>query len=460
MYVVRIMAEIGAPLSREVEDLLYIRLERGTHAGFKTDFLLNRFDNEMCCVSCFGIAQMPTRITTCGHIACKSCLDYRLNLGTPVCPSDNRAFTAQQIQGDAGMARRIGELGVSCPLQARGCRWEGKLKLCYTHLLSCECGPSVISRVSCECCGEELPSGLVLQHKASCPAVLIQCPNQCEVGCIQRSIVSQHLKECPKSVVPCPLQNMGCDFKCLRRGMDSHMAEQVIRHTTLIAIGLSSMMKTNESNMPNNVDANLNERIVRLEERVTNRDNEISLLKAQCKVLADKMIGREHALIPTQPNPLPHSNVPYTYSPFCWVIDDIKGKRANSCEVVSPCVYSAPGGHCIMFKLVANGLGMGRGTHISMVIYQCQGAFDSKLNWPAKFKFTLTVLNQSQDKDHLQLIKQFKFSSPVRPPNATTPEQLVIPDYLLYRDILRASGELHYIREDKISIRILIQSCE
>ena len=454
------MAENAVPLSQDVEDLLYIRLERGGHAGYKTDFLLNRFDNEMCCVSCFGIAQMPTRITTCGHIACKSCLDYRLNFGTPVCPSDSRAFTAQQIQGDAGMARRIGEIEVSCPLQARGCRWEGKLKLCYTHLVSCEWGPSVVGRVRCEHCGEELPSGLVIQHKNSCPAVMIHCPNQCEVALIQRSFVSQHLKECSKSVVHCPLQNMGCDFRCLRSSMDSHMTEQVIQHTTLIAIGLSNMMKTNESNKPSNVDSNLNGRILRLEEIVTTRDKEISILKAQCKVLADKIIEREHVISPTQSNPFLNSSICYTYSPFCWLIDDIHVKRANSCELVSPCVYSAPGGHCVMFKLVANGFGMGRGTHISMITYQCQGAFDSKLNWPVKFKFTFTVLNQSEDKNHIQLIKHFKFSSPVRPPNATSLEQLVIPDYLLYRDILRASGELHYIREDKISIRILIQPCE
>ena len=445
------MAENDIPSPRDVGDLLYLRLERGGHAGYKTDLLVNRFDNEMCCVSCFGIALIPTRITTCGHIACKSCLDYRLDSGAPICPSDGRGFTAQQIQGDTAMARRIGEIGVSCPLLARGCKWEGKLKLSYTHLLSCEFSP----REGCEHCGEELPIWAVIRHKDSCRSVMISCPNQCEVGLIPRSFVSQHLKECHKSVVPCPLQDMGCGFQCMRGRLDSHMREQATQHTTLIAVGLSSIMKSIDSSKPSNAESNLNERLLRLEEIVGLRDKEIFLLKAQCKVLGDKIIERENAV-----SPILNSNVSYTYSPFCWLIEDIGVKRANSCEVVSPCVYSAPGGYCIKFKLVTDGLGMGRGTHMSMVANRCQGAFDSKLNWPVKLTLTFTVLNQSEDKEHIESVKHFKISSPTHAPNATSLEQLIIPDYLLYRDILTASGELGYIREDKISIRIRIQLCE
>ncbi|KAI6646155.1 TNF receptor-associated factor 4 [Oopsacas minuta] len=440
---------MATALSEEIEDLLYLKLDRVGYAGYKTEFLLNRFDNEMCCVSCLGLAQMPTRITTCNHIACKSCLDNILSSNLSICPADNREFTGKHIQGDANMAKRIGEIGVCCPLQGRGCVWEGKLKLCYTHLLSCTSRPT-ITKIRCEHCNEMFNSiELARQHKDMCPALKIPCPNQCESDVIARSLIPQHLKECPNSAIHCPLQNIGCDFMCMRSAIGQHMSNEIVRHTTLIGIALNSLMKNNETSNTG-YNTQVNERIARLEVMVAVRDKDISFLKTQYRVLSDKLIEYENTPIPD-----------YTYNPFCWVVNDIQTKRANNCEVMSPCVYSAPGGYALVFKLVINGLGMGRGTHLSVITYQCKGVFDSKLKWPVKFKFTFSVLNQSQDKDHIQFMKLFNFSSPVLASNTTSLEHLVIPDLVSYRDMMKASGELlHYILDDKISIRILIQSCE
>ena len=441
------MAAVGI-LPEEIEDLLYIKLERVGYAGYKPEFMLNRFDNEMCCVSCLGVAQVPTRIKTCNHIACKSCLDSILRSNVMTCPSDNREFTTKQIQGDASMAKRIGEIGVCCPLKGKGCSWEGKLKLCYTHLLSCEARPTT-PRVRCLHCNEMTDNTeLARQHTAVCPAMKIPCPNGCVSAAMERSLIPQHLTECPNSIVHCPLQNSGCGFSCQRAGLDLHMSTELVRHTSLLAVSLNCLMKTNEPTNTGN-STELNERITKLENMVISRDNEVSLLRTQHKIFSDRLIEYESSGLQD-----------YTYSPFCWVVGGIHAKRANSCEVMSPCVYSAPGGYGLTFKLVTSGLGMGRGTHLSMVAYQCKGAFDSKLKWPVKFKFTFSLLNQSQDMNHIQLVKPFIFSAPVLPPSTTSLEQLVIPDLVSYRDMITASGELHYIIDDKISIRILIQVCE
>ena len=48
----------------------------------------------------------------------------------------------------------------------------------------------------------------------------------------------------------------------------------------------------------------------------------------------------------------------------------------------------------------ANGVGSGKGTHLSLYVFLLKGEYDDQLQWPLNAKITVQLLNWSRNKGH------------------------------------------------------------
>ena len=183
------------------------------------------------------ICHLPSRqaflTTCCGHIFCKSCLDFAKKTttlrGCPVC-RDEEFISYTNKQAD----REIKGLYVMCPNKERGCEWQGVLSNVNDHLrnsdgcqfedVQCtnDCGKTlqrqymashvkaecVRRKVNCQYChtlGEH--QHIEGDHQEQCPKYPLSCPNKCDVGIISREDMEAHR-------IVCPFEEVECVAKC------------------------------------------------------------------------------------------------------------------------------------------------------------------------------------------------------------------------------------------------------
>ena len=98
-------------------------------------------------------------------------------------------------------------------------------------------------------------------------------------------------------------------------------------------------------------------------------------------------------------------------------LTNFKMKKANSETFISSSFYVGLEGYHMTIKIYPNGIGDGKGTHVSVYAQFLGGKYDHKLSWPFVGTVTCTLLNQLADKNHFtkklvepEDVKQFKTS--------------------------------------------------
>ena len=86
--------------------------------------------------------------------------------------------------------------------------------------------------------------------------------------------------------------------------------------------------------------------------------------------------------------------------PYDITFSNYQEEKARDDYIVSPPMYTHPGGYKFELSLYPNGWGVGRGTHVSVYVYSLKGDHDAELKFPVKFTITLQLLNQHRDQDH------------------------------------------------------------
>ena len=74
--------------------------------------------------------------------------------------------------------------------------------------------------------------------------------------------------------------------------------------------------------------------------------------------------------------------------------------------------YTHPGGYRCYIIVRPYGQCKGHGSHVSVWLCSVAGPFDGTLPWPANATFTLQLLNQHRDQDHVTLTKSFQWEKP------------------------------------------------
>ncbi|XP_065900596.1 uncharacterized protein [Dysidea avara] len=228
--------------------------------GYDYKFV-NTPPDRLVCNICYLPSRDPYLTTCCGHVFCKSCLDYvqsPVTVSKGVCPvcreKEFVAYINKQLD------REIRNLHVTCTNTERGCEWQGELNDIYNHLgnsdgcqfedvkCSNECGKMLqrqylTSHVETECAHRKVDCQychitgehqfIEGEHKEQCPKLPLSCPNKCEIGSVLREDMEAHRKECPLEMIQCEYHNVGCEERMMRKRKREHEEEKMEEHLSL-----------------------------------------------------------------------------------------------------------------------------------------------------------------------------------------------------------------------------------
>ena len=159
---------------------------------------------------------------------------------------------------DVALKTRILALDVMCPLNNKGCTWEGQLNQLEKHLGTLEC-----QHVDITCpynCGNVIRRGLLEKHKimycpkrpSTCPFCsmtfcyedkriinhcaerVTECPATCGETNIKLHRLKEHLYNCPNEPANCKYAYVGCNRKVLRQSLDAHYESSIEKHYRLL----------------------------------------------------------------------------------------------------------------------------------------------------------------------------------------------------------------------------------
>ena len=338
----------------------------------QTEFL-----EELQCAICLELVSDPVQ-TSCGHLFCGECIE-----GITHCPIDREIFTTTP---DHFNKRRVRNFKVKCHNKGRGCQWQGNLgdadkhinTNCDYQIVECDnegCDEEIERRhlahhmhnecsermYNCPFCAEEgTYCEVTTVHFTACEELPLNCPGGCGKQGLQRGNMAHHLfEDCPNELVPCRFAIAGCQQIVKRKDLQQHLKDKD-RHLDVV-----------------------------LSSHVT-----LSLL------FRDIVNDRKPKL------PLPFcawlQNTPSCYPRPPWVIkmEGFQKKKERNVQWYSAPVYSHFGGYKMCLKVCANGVGEGKGTHVSVQICMMRGAHDKNLKWPFEGTVEISLLNQLEDSEH------------------------------------------------------------
>ena len=128
----------------------------------------------------------------------------------------------------------------------------------------------------------------------------------------------------------------------------------------------------------------------------------------------------------------------------------------------SPSFYSHQQGYRLCLRVDSNGGGSGKGTHVSVFICIMRGQFDDSLQWPVMGAITIQLLNQIEDKNHVECINNLSVGvDPECNERVTGSISTRSPGWGFYEFIPHSSlgydaaKNTQYLQNDTLRIRIL-----
>ncbi len=87
---------------------------------------------------------------------------------------------------------------------------------------------------------------------------------------------------------------------------------------------------------------------------------------------------------------------------YIWRIENYAQSREEAINGVmtkkySPAFYTRPNGYKLCMRINLNGVDSGVGKNVALYVHMVQGDYDDTLDWPFTGKFTLSILDQSDD---------------------------------------------------------------
>ena len=376
--------------------------------GYEYVFVNSILDRLLCKI-CHLPSRDPYLSVCCGHLFCKSCLDYLRNTPTlsnacPICR--NEGFVTYP---NKAVDREIKSLYVYCTNKVMGCEWQGELNDINNHLgnsIGCqfekvkcfnECGKMIERRyltihdetecprrkVNCQYCNDTGEHQFIEgQHKEECPKLPLPCPNQCEVESVPREDMEAHRKECPLEMIQCEYYSVGCEVRMARKDQEKHKKENMEEH----------LMKTH-CKLTDNTN------------QLANTLQRISILEASMHLTMD-ILTRTTAI---------ESSLGWSTKLAAMAIMSTSGDQV--CPVIlkmsnynsmkrtevtwySDSFYTHDKGYKMCMKIYPAGHDIGKGTHLSCYLILMRGPHDDNLSWPLRDKFEIKLLNQISDYHH------------------------------------------------------------
>ena len=270
----------------------------------------------------------------------------------PLC----RTHIGDKYFKDTRSDREIKSLKVYCDNKEAGCDWTGEVRMIEKHLEECD-----YQKIECEDC-----EGTILKLSMN-THLLFECPMRdykctlCNKQDTYQSITVDHPKVCPNVVLECV--NTGCSQEVKRCEMPSHLEvcpKQVIE-CPFKAMGCSFTSKR--------------------EDLVGHVEKEVT---SHVQLVAQRVC---HPTLPPD-SVLKFTNVTLDTTPATVISSDG--------------FYSGRGGYKLRLDVCPN-----EPSHVAVFLNLMPGPNDDTLQFPMRGKFTITLLNQIEDRNHHERVLRF-----------------------------------------------------
>ncbi len=401
--------------------------------GYDYDFLETPPEDLQCSVCLFVLCD-PQLTSCCGHHFCKGCISRVIMRGKscPLCQAGE--FT---VMLDKNFQRKINELKIKCPKNANGCEWVGEVKRLDSHVnvrdgdcgyveVACEyrCGEEVRRRdmadhiesscsqrpYICKHCGHKASfAGITVVHFSACKKYPVRCPNDCGIESIPRDALRQHTDtECPLEAINCEFHFAGCCVCTPRKDMPKHTSENVQSHLSMVAQNFQLKLEDKDK------------KITTLESSLEEQKSKISALqlkvnqqKQQIQRLESKSTQPMSSVKSSSPVASRVTSIVYRLPPVDFVMLDFPALKASNKQWFSEPFYTGVKGYKMCLSAFANGIGVGRGNHVSLFANMMQGGFDDCLSWPFRGSVSVQLLIDDK-KEYYEANLLFSTRSPAR----------------------------------------------
>ena len=348
------------------------------------------------CPVSFAVLLEPYLTQCCGNHLSQEVYQRLQGQPCPVCKEENLTSVKDKFH-----MRRVLSLKVRCPHKAEGCEWEGVLGSLEQHLnTNSSAGECRYVDVDCPyACGERVQRRSLEEHKSQrcplrpftcqycnhkathqkvtkehwpvCEKYPLPCPNECGVKKIERKHHKGHLEQtCPVEVIQCNFSYAGCEAQLQRHLMSAHMKEGMEAHLSLLSLVVPTLQTIVEQQ---------GDQIKQQEDQMKQMENRIKQLE----------------------KPFPPVDI---------IMDDFEQHKKKADIWYSPPFYTHLGGYRMCLRVDANGVGRGKGTHVSVYVHLMRGEFDDLLKWP--FRGDVTMQLKKTDPPLYQLIRSFDNATP------------------------------------------------
>ena len=413
--------------------------------NYECDFLQTPDEGLMCQI-CYDVAAQPHITTCCKKLFCYTCLHRVKSSAHPHCPWCRQ--TSYGIQPSETDNAAIQSLPVYCTVRGSGCGWTGPLQdLARTHLSALD-GSCMFVTIPCpDGCGQQLPRGVLQDHKRTCPKrqfacphchqvgtfeytmavhsalctmYPMPCPNGCGVGNVERRQLDHHLDRCPLALVRCPVP--GCGEVMERSRLPRHGEEHTQRHLALLSSAVTTLLQEREQD-----------------------GRQASLQQQQMESVHDRMRQLEQR-VNDQHGP-----------PVDFIMSDYDRHRRDEDWWSSPAFKTHFRGYSMYLAVqVRSQPGQtprneNEEGHISMEIRVNDDASNDHLVWPQWCTVKIEVLNQLGDRGHHVHIARGEVRRPELPSSRCWAEEHFMPcselGYCPHRNT-------QYLKDDCLRIRV------
>ena len=405
------------------------------------------------------VMDTPHLTNCCGQHFCQYCLDHwsTVRNGHSSCPHC-RASAFGHVH-DKHFERPIWQLDIRCPNSSHGCEWVGHLvdlahhlksssqdSGCRHQLVECplKCGEKYERRltqshalsmctqrdVCCDHCGESLKSFQLFHHLTKCQHILVACLQGCGLQ-VPRSDMDLHMKsDCARSITTCPFYDVGCQEDVRRDELESHTHmckdKYMVKAYQKIMTQMEDLKKEVASLKTENNVLAIKADCLRdgLRQCYSNTNilkhqmeclksvvlDELEFLHAPCKPCEILSIECLRTGVENQLVHLTSRGNSATYR-----ISNYSMHKETSKAWYSPPFYIGDG-YCFCLVVHINGIGSGKGTHVSVFLEQEAGLLDRQLQWPISLNQDLEIHLMWQEPPK----RSFFVSSPKSPSKAST----------------------------------------
>ena len=295
---------------------------------------------------------------------------------------------------------------------------------------------------------------VVDKHLPECKYVPLQCPNLCGVT-FERDFMEDHMKMCRLEKVGCEFSGVGCDGRFIREDQEEHTRQNSQKHLTLTAslavetkeqlqqklLEQDKKHKEEEEKLRQKIEEQekkieelakkdnehsveeqklkqkIEEQEKKIEEQekkiegqekklnaqvIEHREEVVQKLAEQKKMLEElfesklqcldlKLLELTNKSNQNEINIKKVSGMIYLFEMTNFSAEKAKNKP---CDWKSPAMYTHVCGYMFCIGVDANGSGSGRGKAVIVDVWGIPGDYDDQLNWPARAKFTIKLINQ------------------------------------------------------------------